>query len=198
MKKGDSATIRINGESIPVKYLGKGAFAKCYTDGESVYSFIRIPYSGEIDYSKEGISQWADGDNPHIPQYTEIDIDDDSKRLYKSPLYLDLTPANKIAWNQAKELYKAWNSLDWNDYKKLQFGYEINREIIKRLDGKIPESIIAALHSINDALRNYGDHYRFEFPKRNLKVDHNGNLILLDVIFNSHALKSYQESKKRR
>ena len=45
---------------------------------------------------------------------------------------------------------------------------------------------------MNDSMINYSDNYMMEFPKRNLKVDENGNLIFLDVFFNPRALKWYR------
>jgi len=91
-------------------------------------------------------------------------------------------------------LQREYDIFIYANYGNFRFGYDMNQAFIETIIDKLPESIIDALQSINNACTNYGDYYRFEFCKRNLKVNKDGTLILLDCIFNSHALKSFQKN----
>ena len=148
------------------------------------------------DYSKEGISLWSDKENPYIPDFESLgDFGDGEGIVYKSPLYYPLTAKNKDAYTE----FKLLNSirLDWNEIKSCYCPADKNEKLIDKFEnsGKFSPILIEALRDINNALRNYGDWYCFEFPKNNLKVNADGQLILLDIIFNSDALK---ESKPKR
>lgn len=193
MKTGDIKRIKILngwGEEFPIdaRYLGRGAFATCYEADGFVYSFVKANDAhNHTDYSKEALSEWASGLN--VPEFEKMGIMEDGRALYKSPLYNPLTPKNKVAWNQFRILESAWKK---TSYKK--FGYEFNYTLIDSVRDVLPIELIESLESINSACSNYGDSYYFEFPRRNLKIDSNGNLILLDVIFNSHATKGYLTS----
>lgn len=180
-------------KSANAVFLGKGKFNTCWLVNDIVYCFVKHNYNNHAtDYSKEGISRWADSDNIHIPQLKKMGESECGKyMIYTMPRYQKLTAQSGNAWQQYKKLNRIWiNNFTVNPLT----GYERNNNIINTLRGNIDESIINALQSINDALANYGDYYYFEFPKRNLMVNSNGTLILLDVIFNSHANRSYKNS----
>jgi hypothetical protein len=195
MKKGESKIISIPGKweneslKIEVEFLGKGSFTTCYTDKKSVYSFVKTYGLKEVDYSKQGIALYT-SNNPYIPDF-KILGDLDNFEVFKSPLYHPLKKENKIAWNEAKILTKIWSHYFGNSSKS---NYDINKDLIIDCTGLLTDELIEALTSINDAMSNYGDTYRFEFPVRNLAVDDTGHLILLDIIFNTHALKSFLNS----
>jgi hypothetical protein len=194
MKKGDLRMITIlDGWGEPVKiearFLGRGSFATCYEVDGVVYSFVK-QQRRETDYSKEAIAEFAIGE--HLPEIEKIGVFDDGTMLFKSKLYQPLTPKHKTAWRQFRILESAW--------KNCRVGvsdYNFNYEIIEALRGQIEPSIIESLESLVDACGNYGDSYRLEFNKRNLKVDEAGRLILLDVIFNRKALKWHKPDYKK-
>ncbi len=194
MKKGDFVQFKYNdyekGElTLTGEYLGKGSFSTCFKVDSLVYSFVRTD-KDHVDYSKEAISQWAE-ENPHIPEFKNVG-DFKNGEVYTSPLYNELTKKNKQAWSQ----YKLIASLANKNLRYNKKGYNlfINREFIDSLKDVISDEIFNALHILNDAMSNYGDFYMMEFPKRNLKVNDEGNLILLDVFFNPKALKWYNRS----
>ena len=193
MKRGDIKKITIMNQNraestLEAAYLGRGSFVTCYEHEGIVYSFIKENNNREFDYSKEGIAEWADNNNIHVPDFNYMGTFDDGTKLYTSPLYGDLKASHKIAWSQYKQLKNAWESIPFT----LERGYYKNNRIIDSLRDIVSGELIEALETINDSCSNYGDYYLFEFPKRNLKVDSDGNLILLDVIFNPRALNSYK------
>jgi hypothetical protein len=185
MKKGDLKMITILdswGEPVKIeaRFLGRGSFAACYEVDGVVYSFVK--QQRETDYSKEAIAEFAIGE--HLPDIEKIGIFDDGTMLFKSRLYQPLTPEYEIAWRQFRILESAWKNC-----KVSESNYDFNYEIIQTLRGQIEPSIIESLESLVDACGNYGNSYKLEFARRNLKVDETGKLILLDVIFNRKALK---------
>jgi hypothetical protein len=194
MKKGDLKTITILdnwGKSVKIeaRFLGRGSFAACYEIDGVVYSFVKQG-KRETDYSKEAIAEFAIGE--HLPNIEKIGFFDNGTMLFKSKLYQPLTPEHKTAWKQFRIMESAW--------KKCEIGesdYNFNYEVIEALRGQIEPSIIESLESLVDACGNYGDSYRLEFNKRNLKVDETGKLILLDVIFNRKALKWHKLDYKK-
>ena len=165
-----------------VKLIGKGLFSKAYLTESNDVIIVTFTDLKNVDYTKEGISEFANGLN--VPQIQRLGYTRDLKsQVYKMPYYKKLTKKDyPTAWNQAKilqmELNNAGNICGYND----------NDKWLDSLYGKIDESIIESLREINYALGNYdSESYCFEFPIRNLKVDFDGNLILLDVIFNKKS-----------
>ena len=179
-----------DGKRLQAKFLGAGSFARCYLAEDGfVYSFLKMD-TQEFDYSKEGIAEWANCENSHMPEFWNLGEDDKNNRVYKSVYYGNkLTAQNKTAWKQYKELKIIWME-EVRKSNGLGSPDSVNRAIIDRAKESdiIPESLIESLTSICDALANYGDDYSLEFRPCNLKVNDAGELILLDVIFNKRAL----------
>jgi len=196
MQKGKLKNIRIPNKwnqykTLEARYLGRGSFSICFESGGMVYSFVKHGIK-ETDYSKEIISEWVNKENPHIPEIQKIgNMESDNGIIYQCPLYKPLTSKNRIAWSQFKIVESIWNELRFSFSHRTTPAYIQNQNIIESVknNASIPKSLIEALQDINDSAMNYGNHYYFEFAKRNLCVDEDGNLILLDVIFNKNALK---------
>jgi hypothetical protein len=55
-------------------------------------------------------------------------------------------------------------------------------------NANVPDSLKEAVRSLSDYVSNYGSGWLFEFPKRNLMEDADGNLVLLDVLYDAEAL----------
>lgn len=184
MKKGDIKKIRFCNESHNAEFLGKGSFNTCYVLNNSVVCFVKIGRdSNHTDYSKDILKDSID--SPHIPLIEYLD-DNYQHKIYKMPLYKKLTTGSP-AYKQAKILNKKWLEFQYDTKKE---NYYNNQNLIFSLVGILPESLIEALHSINDNSVNYSYNYRFEFPLRNMMEDESGNLILLDVIFNPVSLNN--------
>jgi hypothetical protein len=184
-----------DGTKLQAKFLGAGAFARCYLAEDGfVYSFLKMD-TREFDFSKEGIALFSTCENSHMPKIESLGEDDEENRVYKSEYYPNkLTTKNKQAWRDYKLLAQIAKESIIND--GMHKGYDTNVKIItKARELGLKESILEALESINVALTNYDLTYCFEFRPCNLKVSDDGELILLDVIFNKKALS--QKLNKR-
>ena len=161
--------------------IKRGRFTHCY-----LFHNYAVLYS--IDILKECSALYSfttHDDNPHLP---EIDRFDGLDKWYIMPRYLPLTKQHTKAWQQYRALQKLLNV-----HRSMFFEnprYTIDKcykfaEIVKQYDEKLGE----ALSAIVDNVSNGSSNLMFEFPKSNLAVDNDGNLILLDVIFNRDYLR---------
>lgn len=113
-----------------------------------------------------------------------------NNQVYKMPVYRKLEKNTK-AYKQALQLKTLWN----------QFGIKnfVNTDVWRFLDKcrelEFDSELIESIESIFSSVSNYGDYYRFEFPLKNLMMDDTGNLILLDICFNSHAYHHIENLK---
>jgi hypothetical protein len=176
---------------IDARFIGRGAFATCYRDNDTVYSFIKTN-GDNSDYSKEAIALFANG--KHIPQIEKLGGNvDESGLVFKMPFYNRLNNTNPEAWRQARTLIRIWKRMGYK--QQGESGYEYNNRVIEFVrmeaienDDSTLDEIADDLESIKNACSNYDDTYVFEFAVRNMKVNDDGTLILLDVIFNAKAL----------
>lgn len=165
-----------NAESVK-----RGQFTHCY-----LFHNYAILYS--IDILKECVALYnfsADDNNPHLPQ---IDTFDDLNNWYIMPRYLPLEKQHTKAWAQYRMLQKLLNVhrhlFMQNLYYTTHICYNF-ADVVRNYDEKLGE----ALSAIVDNVSNGSDNLGFEFQKYNLAVDNDGNLILLDVIFNRNYLR---------
>ncbi len=193
------------GEKIHVELIGKGRFSEAWKNGANVYVITREREWG-TDYSKEMLYR-LDSDNPHIPKVEMIgELSRCRSNVYKMPLYQALEAKHKEAWQQFKELAKlreqAWKEvfIDGREWNKL-FNYHLGIMMCQRFCDLVqtsvivPETLKEALEELTNEISNYGDSWVFEFAKRNLVVDKNGNLVLLDCLFDMEVLEQQRRTR---
>ncbi len=194
MRKGDIKIKKIDGQDLKVSFSGKGVFTECWLEGETVWSF-------STDVVKECLARWSDQTNPHVPNQDFVDWACENRKgenvyLYKGKLYYPLTAKSKIPWQQFKTLAKAneqarstimakhgYQGFSWS-----RFGHSVAQETINLVSDKLPSELVEGLQTILDAACNAGSSVTFEFAKRNLAVDESGNLILLDIVFDTEKV----------
>lgn len=202
MKLQHSKSARLtlnNGEIIPVEFIGKGRFSEAWKNCTSVYVITRAREWG-TDYAKEMLSHLTDDEtfNKHIPMVEYLgDIDGRDDKVYKMPLYEKLTAKYVKAWSQFK-LLEAAKEQAWNetmakvDYRKKFNPYDcvvVNDRTIELLTEQgLDEELLEALQLLRDNITNWGTQFLFEFEKRNLCVDSQGKLILLDCLFDYNCV----------
>lgn len=59
--------------------------------------------------------------------------------------------------------------------------YDVVMPKLLKMENK--SSVLTDLDNLLSSCSNYHANFSLEFPRRNLKVDTDGNLILLDVVF---------------
>jgi hypothetical protein len=103
-----------------------------------------------------------------------------------------LRAANKVAWADYRTLERCWRGLHWADR---QFGYVAMEKVLECAEGVVSPGVFEALETLRDYASDYGSDYTFEFAPRNLGVDKNGTMILLDVVFSMASIQRIRAGK---
>lgn len=159
------------------KLIGKGAFSKVYELGE------RHVLIHSRDMQKAFISEQGQG----MFKMPEMElVRDDSElpykegyRWYVSPRYRkvraftkELKPEDVALYRQLREIQTKW----WSGYSQIK--------------GAFNAAGLFKLADVVEELANYinTDHLRFEISPRNIALDANGDLVLLDCFYCIEAL----------
>lgn len=161
--------IYLEREVIKAKCIGRGSFTKAYRAGDMVYLITK-------DWTKEAMALFCKG--PHLPKIERLDCDyrGTGRQLYRLPYYEALKPTHKKAMEQWRQLLK---TLGMGMYTGSI--YDVVMPKLLKMENKTP--LLTDLENLLSACSNYHANFSIEFPRRNLKVDKDGNLILLDVVF---------------
>lgn len=112
--------------------------------------------------------------------------------VYRQPKY-EKIPAGSANAKVAGALGKA--------AEKAALGHghvKVGAQVQAVADSPVPESVKAAAALMADYMANWGDGWIFEFPKRNIMQDAEGNIVLLDVIFDAQALRASRAAQEWR
>jgi hypothetical protein len=173
-----------NGESVEVERIGRGRYTTAWKNSHYVYL-----QTHEKDSSKDLLSHLPD--NKHLPKVERLgDFGRNSPfRLYREPLYMPLTAKCGDAWSQFKELKRMREEAERNCRTRNGFGRfadaaELNYEFDTLVQDAtyLSDEIKRAVTDLTYAAGNYGE-YMIEITKKNCAVDSEGNLVLLDPVF---------------
>ena len=197
MKNGTWAKITVEGRTFEARLIGKGTFAFAFHNEKEgrVYLFV------EGCNMKDALACFA-RPIPHVPDVTRYNSEGNAingrateREVYSMPYYRPLRASFKEAWAQFRELQRAneearaeaLSGRDWQNRPKrlANEGHVANALTIEK--AQVPAELTAALEEINSAISNYGAGCTFEFAQRNLAVDSDGRLVLLDIAFDSEA-----------
>ncbi len=176
--------LQINGHTMT--RIGTGEFARVYRSVEN--PDIVYILTDEDDSIKEIYSHVESVHVPYMHMRDQVFYRGKWYNVFESRYYNKLTKEHTKAWEIAKILRATWNRiLDENRYRlsNKDNWYMLAYDFIDALreDDRIPESIIEALDNLYTWCTAYGSNFLFEFPTRNLKINDNGDLILLDIVF---------------
>lgn len=191
------------GGAIKVKRIGKGAFSVAMvavdpdpnTGARDVFLF-----SDDETPDKELLSMAHDSDarNPHIPSVEKLGHTHD-KTVYVMPLYrVPLRKSHDIgAWKDYLAI-KRCHDRALKAVGRVRSGYDVNFETVEcAKESGLRRSVVDALETLMDTAANYGSEYAFEFSPRNLGTDADGNLVLLDVLYDKEALVRRRMNRTR-
>ncbi len=167
--------------------IGKGSFSTAYQRGSVVRVVVEWKKGRkQMDYSKQALALFA-GTGKHIPQIERLDFGD-GWEVYELPFYQRLTKDSATPWKQFQTLRKLWQK---NSFCFRQSRYERMENFLEMVkESNLPTSLVEDLESIISAFSTFGeDAFLLEFSVRNLAVDSEGNLILLDIGFSPAALE---------
>lgn len=157
------------------------------------------------DHVNDELPRSSSNRNPHLPEITRLGMmvapDDRTVTMmphYKAPLR---KADSAQAWKDLTWLKRAWaeilNARTFTTGSPKKFGSDFTYALVQRLAAEQPKSeLVAALTSLHDHACNYGHDYFFEFSPRNLATDEQGNLILLDVIYDNELYGKIRNKRR--
>jgi hypothetical protein len=184
--------------TIPIKKIGKGMFATVYQNlsrPDRVLAFV-----SEGAYEKEILrdAHRSLPENPHIPAVEHFGTLVDGRSVYEMPFYTapyrkgNAKPADHKAFNTIRKCVSSIYG------KSKESRYELTgRKLACIEEAGIPASIFEALTELRDASANYGDTFDMEFSPRNVATDKDGNIVLLDLLFDSDVLRKRRQQAAR-
>jgi hypothetical protein len=180
------AILTIHGRATVVEKLGSGRFTTAWqvvgpkVKGQYDKVYLQVK---KRDNSKEIMAHMQG--NIHIPTLERVDfIGDDT--LYVTQYYHPLKAQHKEAWKQYKILKnlieKEWYSCVTRGANRI---YKTNEGFAcaAACNSDLPTTLQNAIYELSDWCNAY-EGYLIEIAVRNLAVDDNGTLILLDPCFN--------------
>lgn len=198
-------TISVDGEKIELgKKIGKGLFAKVYEDPKD-FNYVIIVTNAD-DNVKEIYAQltsyrtnnsWEVKEPIKYIPFTEIlgNVDRTGERVFRQKRYFKLdknSPANKLANWLILINKKFWKTISSEERIKT---YNLVGKFMDFLRvNNYPEDLYESL----DYIQSWNqEEYGWEFSKRNLAQDENGELVLLDVIFDSALTAKIREKQRK-
>lgn len=164
------------------KLVGKGAFSKVYEYGEDQV-LIHSNDMQKACYAEQDL------DCDYLPKLEKIYNDDhlpykDGYSWYISPRY-----------NKVRAFTKELKSNDLELYRTLKGVFDSGAREYEGLRKVFAELNLGYLCDIVDSLCNYisTNNLRFEISPRNIALDNNGDLVLLDCFFCYRTLRQNQK-----
>ena len=168
--------------------IGKGLFSKVYGDLNSPTVTIVT-----VDNAKECLALFCKK-MKHLPDTKRID-----DGVYIQPRYNRISSVADIKeWKALKKIHNEYNSFTYSlDYAKSIRNYNTLIDLIEKYKDDLGNDLYEALLELISAYSNYEYNIGFEIARRNLALDNEGNLILLDVIFSPELLNKKRGKKTK-
>ena len=189
---------------IAVRRIGKGAFATAYADDDdNVY--VTVP---EDIYDKEILADIHrdDPENPHLPAVEHLGYTRTGK-VFAMPLYrMPLRKADTHDWQAYQILRRCWQEAQTAVYNRarakgwntIHMGHNVLAETVECAEqAGMSGPLLEAMEALRDGASNYGASYTFEISPRNVGSDEDGNLVLVDVLFDMEKLERMRAAKRR-
>jgi len=190
--------------------IGEGAFVTAYSlieHPEIVIAQVHNIDGRQLDYSKTLLTEILRKgiQNAHLPHVFYCG-DTPKSQLFAMPKYrVPLTKRVAKAF-AIGEILRACRETGIDkirnargDFDLAKRGDKARRATIAcaRANGGVPEAVLEALQTISDFADLWTRNNIFEFQNRNLGTDSEGNLILLDVLFDIEAHDTLHGRKNR-
>ena len=194
MRLGRGPSLITRDGTIPIKKIGKGAFATVYRETVPPWRVFAITPDDIAD--KELLGEAHIEGNPHIPPVERFG-QTARETVYTMPFYASPLRASET---QAWKDYQKTRKCHERERRKLKFadwGYRLNVETVECAKAEGVSPLVAdALDSLVSTAANYGSDYVLELTPRNLATDEQHNLVLLDPMFDRKALERKRNAKR--
>lgn len=169
--------------------IGRGTFSACYDYSESqVLVLSNCPVKEALSlgfFPENGALNW-----PKVERVEFMHKGD--KTLYIMPKYTKVKGVKKDLKPNDYTLYKMLKKLEFIfhgiDTKNTYDNYSVLYNLVQNAD-YIPDNIKTEFCKALDAVANYTSAIGFEVSPRNLALNENGDMVLLDLFFSIEQLK---------
>jgi hypothetical protein len=194
--------------NIRIKQIGKGAFTTAYVTVEAPTPRVFLVASAEV-VDKELLASAHDEapQNPHLPRVEKFGYTTDDQTVYVMPLYrAPLRKADSPEGWRDFSILKKCREQAWSEVSKsarglgamTHRGYDVNEATLACAEASgVRPAVLEALRALVDTASNYGASQVFEFAARNLATDADGNLVLLDPLFDMERLERQRAAAMR-
>ena len=178
---------------LAVSRLGKGMFTRAWKGADGKV-YLDVDDDADEKEILANISQ--ETRSKHLPRVESLGFTERG-RLYRMPLYASPlrayvdTPKGEstTAWRQYRVIKACWDEAYRENWRSVYDGYKVKSAVVAcARRKKLPAALVRALELLAEGSDDYGSSYTFEFSPRNLATDRNGNLILLDVLFDAELV----------
>jgi hypothetical protein len=164
---------------MKLNLIGKGSFSKVY-DNKDGYVLIKTE-----DPLKDCLANHCSKGIKHLPDTDCLD-----SGLYRQPKYQKLNSVKHVKdWKILKKIESQYRKLSDKNYNSLIDILESNKE-------DLTESIYEALTELITSFSDYTYYIGFEIARRNLALDSQNELILLDVLYDIKLLEKIRWKKQ--
>lgn len=193
---------------IPLEKIGQGMFAAVYRETMGKQRVFSIVDEGVFDKEIAAMVYEGDSRNPHLPRVERFGMLTDGRTVFTMPFYTapyrvaNANPASRAAFTALRKcIGSIYPKIDARTGRSAERGYEVAARklaCIEEAGAKIPPKLVDAIRGLHEMSMNYDDQYDFEFSPRNVATDDQGNLVLLDVLFNRDHVDRVRKAKARK
>lgn len=192
---------------IPLEKIDKGMFATVYRETMGKQRVFSIVDEGIHDKEIAAMVHEGDPRNPHLPRVERFGMLTDDRSIFTMPFYTapyrvaNANPASRAAFTALRKcIGSIYPEIDARTGRLAERGYEIAARklaCIEEAGAKIPPKLVDAVRELHEMSANYDDQYDFEFSPRNVATDDQGNLVLLDVLFNRDNVRRVNDARRK-
>ena len=192
---------------IPLAKIGQGMFAAVYRETTGQQRVFSIVDEGVYDKEVAAMTYEGDSRNPHLPRVERFGMLTDNRTVFTMPFYTvpyratNANPASRAAFTALRKcIGSIFPKYDGRTGQR-ERGYETAQRklaCIEEAGAKIPPKLVDAVRGLREMSTNYDDQYDFEFSPRNVATDEQGNLVLLDVLFNRDNVDRVNDARRRK
>jgi hypothetical protein len=179
-RHGDTVggTLRVDGRDVELELLsGEGNFARVYRAADpprDVYSFV-APGILDKEIAEAAFSRAPA--NPHLPEVRRLGADPNTdENVYRMPFYRVPVPRE----SDAEEIRVRLDTCS-EDYRGEGVPLDEATTCARRWD--VDPLVVRAMELLAEEASKSDFDYRFEFPRQNVGLDEDGNIVLLDVLY---------------
>ena len=185
--------------AVPIKKIGQGMFATVYRDLSSPDRVLAFVSEGAYEKEILADAHRSLPKNPHIPAVQRFGTLMDGRMVYAMPFYNapyrkgNAKAADHEAFNKIKKCVSSLYG------RHRQSPYELmSRKVECVEEAGVPAPIFEALAELRDASANYGDSFDMEFSPRNVATDAEGNIVLLDLLYDREGVSRKRQQARRK